>query len=225
LLGTTVLGATYYGAVDIGPVQTALKKQMDQLSSAIDIGRAEHSRLVMRKLDAPVVSGISDTLGGADLPDQSIWDHPHKLLVKAIEMNIKGNISGALPYLVVGAIIARNNAQLLAEYAEDSAKGAGRAVTVLKVAKRAGQIAEVGLAVTGVGGLVRGTVSVAGGAAAADASVDAAAERLVAKYVAQNPEIAADLNKVRWVPGPKGTVSGGVKPGTSSGAGTGWHKW
>ena len=35
----------------------------------------------------------------------------------------------------------------------------------------------------------------------------------------------ADLNKVKWVPQPKGSVAGGVKPGTSSGAGTGWHKW
>lgn len=95
-------------------------------------------------------------------------------------------------------------------------------ITVLKVAKTAGQVAEVGLAVTGVAGVVRGTVSVAGGASAGDAAVDAAAERMIAKHYAK---IMADLNKVKWVPQPKGSVAGGVKPGTSSGAGTGWHKW
>ena len=121
--------------------------------------------------------------------------------------------------------MTRNNANLLAQYADNSSSGAGRVITVLKVAKTAGQVAEVGLAITGVTGIVRGTVSVAGGAAAGDAAVDAAAERMIAKHYAKDVEIMADLNKVKVVPGPKGSVAGGVKPGTSSGAGTGWHKY
>ena len=104
-----------------------------------------------------------------------------------------------------------------------SASGAGRVITVLKVAKTAGQVAEVGLAITGVTGIVRGSVRVVGGAAG-DAAVDAAAERMIAKHYAKDAEIMADLNKVKVVPQPKGSVAGGVKPGTSSGAGTGWHK-
>ena len=85
---------------------------------------------------------------------------------------------------------------------------------VLKVSKTAGQVAEVSLAIAGVTGIVRGTVRVAGGAA----------ERMIAKYYAKDAEIMADLNKVKWVPQPKGSVAGAVKPGTSSGAETGWHK-
>ena len=77
-------------------------------------------------------------------------------------------------------------------------------ITVLKVAKTAGQVAEVGLAITGVTGIVRGTVSVAGGAAAGDAAVDAAAERMIAKHYAKDVEIMADLNKVKVVPRTEG---------------------
>ncbi len=146
LLGTTVLGAGYYTEVHEGPVQKALKREMTRLEVQIQTGMEEHGRLRSRKSDAPIVSGISDFAGGANLPDLTIWDYPHKLLVKALEMNIGGNVSGSRPYLVVAAIATRNAAQLLADYADDSASGAGRVVTILKVAKTAGEVAEVGLA-------------------------------------------------------------------------------
>jgi hypothetical protein len=225
LLGTVLFGAGYYDAVHRGPTQRSLERQIAVLSAEIDSGIAEHNRLVMRKVKAPIVSGISDFVGGADLPDRSIWDYPQKMLLKALDLNRGGNVFKSPPYLVIAAIATRNNANLLAQYADDSASGAGRVITVLKVAKTAGQVAEVGLAITGVTGIVRGTVSVAGGAAAGDAAVDAAAERMIAKHYARDAEIMSDLNKVKWVPQPKGSVAGGVKPGTSSGAGTGWHKW
>lgn len=225
LLGTVLFGAGYYDAVHRGPTQRSLERQIAILSAEIDSGIAEHHRLIMRKAKAPIVSGISDFVGGADLPDRNIWDYPQKMLLKALDLNKGGNVFKSPGYLVAAAIATRNNANLLAQYADDSASGAGRVITVLKVAKTAGQVAEVGLAVTGVAGVVRGTVSVAGGAAAGDAAVDAAAERMIAKHYAKDAEIMADLNKVKWVPQPKGSVAGGVKPGTSSGAGTGWHKW
>ncbi len=69
------------------------------------------------------------------------------------ELNTGGNVMKSPPFLVVAAIATRNNANLLAEYADDSVNGAGRAITVLKVAKTAGEVAEVGLAVTGVTGV------------------------------------------------------------------------
>lgn len=225
LLGTVLFGAGYYDAVHRGPTQRSLERQIAILSVEIDFGIQEHHRLIMRKAKAPIVSGISDFVGGADLPDRTIWDYPQKMLLKAMDMNKGGNVFKSPPYLVIAAIAARNNANLLAQYADDSASGAGRVITVLKVAKTAGQVAEVGLAVTGVTGIVRGTVRVAGGTAAGDAAVDAAAERMIAKHYAKDAEIMSDLNKVKWVPQPKGSVAGGVKPGTSSGAGTGFRKW
>jgi hypothetical protein len=224
LLGTVLFGAGYYDAVHRGPTQRSLERQIATLSAEMDSAIAEHNRLIMRKVKAPIVSGISDFVGGADLPARSIWDYPQKMLIKALDLNKGGNVFKSPGYLVVAAIATRNNANLLAQYADDSASGAGRVVTVLKVAKTAGQVAEVGLAVTGVTALVRGTARVAGGAAG-DAAVDAAAERMIAKHYAKDAEIMADLNKVKWVAQPKGSVAGGVKPGTSSGAGTGWHKY
>lgn len=225
LLGTMLFGAGYYDAVHRGPTQRALERQINLLSAEMDAAIAEHQRLIMRKVRAPIVGGISDFVGGADLPDRSIWDYPQKMLVKALEMQIGGNVFKSSPYLVVAAIAVRNNANLVAQYADDSSSGAGRVVSVLKVAKTAGQVAEVGLALTGITALARGTVRVAGSVAAQDAAVDAAAERMLAKHYAKDVEVMADLNKAKWVPQPKGSVAGGVKPGTSSGAGTGWHKY
>jgi hypothetical protein len=225
LLGTVLFGAGYYDAVHRGPTQRSLERQIAILNAEMDSAIQEHHQLTMRKVKAPIVSGISDFAGGADLPDRSIWDYPQKMLVKALELNVGGNVFKSPPYLVVAAIRTRNNANLLSQYADDSSTGAGRVVMVLKVAKAAGQVAEVGLAITGITGIVRGTVRVAGGAAAGDAAVDAAAERMIAKHYAKDAEIMADLSKTRWVPQPKGSVAGGVKPGTSSGAGTGFNKW
>lgn len=225
LLGTVLFGAGYHDAVNRGPTRRALEQQIDALNAEMTSATEEHNRLTMRKVRAPIVSGISDFIGGANLPSELIWNYPRAMLVRAREMMIGGNVYKSPPYLVVAAIATRNNANLLAQYDADSSSGAGRVVKVLRVAKTAGQVAEVGLALTGVTALVRGGARVAGGAAAGDAAVDAAAERMLAKHYAKDPQIMADLNKVKWVPQPAGSVAGGVKPGTSSGAGTGWHKW
>jgi hypothetical protein len=232
LLGTTQFGADYYNRVHRGPVQTALDRESNRLFKEIESGINQHEMLAETRRDAFFgVAEISDFLGGAEFPDRSIWDQPHQFVLQAMKLNVGGNVGGSQAFLVTAAILTRNAARLLAEYIGDTSTGAERAVTVLKVAKTAGQVAEVGLAVTGVVGAVRGAAALAGrgGAAgaraAAHASVDEAAEKLVRDYVAKNPEIAGDLANVRWVPGPRGSVAGGVKPGSSSGAGTGWHKW
>ena len=226
LMSAVLFGAGYYDAVHRGPTQRSLDKQIAMLRYEIESGIEEHNRLSRRKAQAPIVSGISDFLGGADLPDRDIWHYPFNMLMKARELNSGGNVMKSPPYLVVAAIAARNNANLLAQYADDSSNGAGRAIKILKVAKTAGEVAEVGLAVTGVTGVVRGSVSIVGKGAARDVAVDAAAERMIAKHYARDAEIMADLNKVKWVQGPKGSVAGrGVKPNQSSGNGTGFGKW
>lgn len=226
LMSAVLFGAGYYDAVHRGPTQRALDKQIAMLHYEIESGIEEHNRLSRRKAQAPIVSGISDFLGGADLPDRDIWHYPFNMLMKARELNTGGNVMKSPPYLVVAAIAARNNANLLAEYAEDSSNGAGRAIKILKVAKTAGEVAEVGLAVTGVTGVVRGSVTIVGKGAARDVAVDAAAERMIAKHYARDAEIMADLNKVKWVQGPKGSVGGrGIRPNQSSGNGTGFSKW
>jgi hypothetical protein len=228
LLGTTAIGAGYYERVDQGPTQSALDHEIQRLLGDIESGVDQHNMLAKIRRDAfPGVAEAADLLGGADFPDRSIWDQPHKLVLRAMEMNVGGNISGSQAFLVAAAILTRNAARLLADYIEDTSTGVERAVTVLKVARTAGEVAEVGLAVTGVVGLARGAVGLAGGAGAGAVAsdVDVAAEQLARRYAAQNGIHAEELSEVRYVPQPRGSVGGGVKPGGSSGAGTGWHKW
>jgi hypothetical protein len=224
LIGTTVLGAGYYENVDQGPVQAAIDREVKRLRGQIEIGQEQHMLLAKyRREAAPLVPEISDLFGGADFPDFSIWDQPNKLLLRAMEFNVGGNVNASQPFLVVAAITTRNAANLLHQYIDDTSSGAERAIKVLKVAKTAGQVAEVGLAVTGVGLLAKGGRVVATEVAASE--VDVAAEKLVTRYAARNGIGADELAQVRYVPQPKGSIAGGVKPGTSSGAGTGWHKW
>lgn len=224
LIGTTVLGAGYYENVDQGPVQAAIDREVKRLRGQIEIGQEQHMLLSKNRNEAaPFVPEISDFFGGADFPDFSIWDQPHKLLLRAMEFNVGGNVNSSQPFLVVAAIATRNAANLLHQYIDDSSAGAERAIKVLKVAKTAGQVAEVGLAVTGVGLIAKGGRVVATEVAASE--VDVAAEALVKRYAARNGIGADELASVRYVPQPKGSIAGGVKPGTSSGAGSGWHKW
>ena len=113
---------------------------------------------------------------------------------------------------MLAAIATRNAGNLLAEYADDSAAGAGRMVRVLEVVKTATQVAEVALAVTGVAIAVNAAKN-----AARNAAVDAAAERMIVKHFAKDAEIMADLTKVKVVRQPPGSIAGTRKGGHSSG--------
>lgn len=225
LLRTTLLGAGYYEKVYLGPVQAALEKEVRRLTTEIDAGLEQHQQLAaIRRKAFPGVVEVSDALGRADFPSQSIWDPPHRFVLKAMELNVGGNVRGSQAFLLTAAVLTRNAAHQLASYIDATSSGAERAVKVLKVARTAGHVAEIGLAVTGIYGLARGGAALAGGGAA-EAEVDALAEKVVKDYVAKNPEIAGELGSVRWVPGPKGSIGSAIKPGGSSGYGTGWHKW
>ena len=119
----------------------------------------------------------------------------------------------------MAALSVRNAAQLLSNYVDNTASGAERAVKILKVARTAGEVAGVVLMVTGVGAVAMGLARAGTAVAVTDASIDALAEREVARYLARNPELASELNQVRLVPGPRGTILGGMRGGHSAGAG------
>jgi hypothetical protein len=84
---------------------------------------------------------------------------------------------------------------------------------------------EAGLAVTGIVGLARGGVALAGDGRAIATDLDLAAEQLTTRYTARNGSHADELKQISYVKQPPGRVGGGVKPGTSSGAGSGLHRW
>ena len=220
LLRTQVIGANYWTYVDQGPVQRALDRQVKTLSDEIDDGMALHIEIAkIRREAATGVVAVSDLLGGADFPDIDIWSGPNAILVQAMNLRNKGRIWGANALLVIAAASVRNTANALNTYIAKSQNGAASSIRVLKVARTAGKVAEAGLLVASGAALVTGA-GAAGGIAATDAAVDAAAEKELAKYVARNPEIAGELKTVKVLPGPKGTVSR-----AGQGAGTGWHRW
>jgi hypothetical protein len=227
LLKTQLLGAGYYENVSIGPAQSTLKREIKRLENAIELGIEHHTMLQKIRDGAfPGVAETVDLFGGADFPDTSSFDRAHKFVVRALELNVSGNLAGSRAYLVVASAFVRNGALLLKQYLDDTNSGGERALTVLKVAKVAGEVAGVALAVTGVPGLVRGGVRLAAGetGAAAAADIQATAAKVADEYIATAGHTADELRVIRAMKGPKGSVAGGVKPGTSAGAGQGFHK-
>lgn len=225
LLSTQIIGANYWRKVDKGPVQSALDRQVQTLRSQIEDGMALHAEMAKIRREAAIgVVAVSDVLGGADFPSYDIWDGPNRLVVSAMNMMNAGSTWGAGQLLIVAAITVRNAANLLNTYIAKTTSGAERSVKVLKVARTAGKVAEVGLAIT-TGAAIFTGAGAATGAAAADAAVDAAAEKELAKYLARNPGLESELNSVRLVPGPRGTVLGNIKGGHSASFGEGFQKW
>ena len=224
LLSTQIIGANYWRKVDEGPVQSALDRQVQSLRSQIEDGMALHADMAKIRREAAIgVVEVSDLLGRADFPNYDIWDGPNTLVVSAMKMRNAGFTWGAGLLLIVAAITVRNAANLLNTYIAKTTTGAARSVKVLKVARTAGKVAEVGLAITTGAAFVTGG-GAASGVAAADSVVDAAAEKELGKYLARNPDLAGELNSVKLVPGPRGTVLGNIKGGHSAGFGEGFHK-
>jgi hypothetical protein len=224
LLSTTMLGAGYYRSVHTGHIQSKLKRKVSQLDAEIDDGISEHRRLIARKRDAFFgVAEVSDFLGGANLPGISIWDHPQNLMVKALSSNVGGDVMAAQVFLMVAARAVQYNAELLADYAERSSNGAARAIGILKVAKTAGEIADVVLVMTGVGAGIR--IIRGGSKIAQEVAMDEAAKKFVSNYAKKNGISEAELAMTRYVRQPKGTILGYTKGGHSGGMGTGFHKW
>src|SRR5207248_6451766 len=125
LLGTRELGAGYYQHVDRGRAQRALEREIQRLRGQIETGSEQHEMLRKIRHDAAVgVTEVSDLLGGADFPAESIWDQPDELVRRARDFNIGGNVKASQAYLVVAAIATRNAARLLADYVNDTGAGA-----------------------------------------------------------------------------------------------------
>lgn len=207
LLKTKTLGAGYSRDVNHGYVLEELRREMDRLERQINAGIMQHNILSSDRIRAfPGVNAVSDALGGASFPDSSIWNLPHRLLIKAREASVGGrNVTAARAYLLAAAAVTRNAARLIAEYIDDRSSGAGKAVAILNVAKTAGEIAEIGLAVTGVAAAVRGGTKAVVGRTASE--VDVLLEKELNKLIAKDPSLAHDIKFVWTAPGPKGTVN------------------
>lgn len=226
LLGNTAIGSGYYKNVHTGPIETMLEREIERLSREISSGRSHHAELRKLRTGAlPGVAKVAELLGGASFPDIDMWEEPRKLVLRAMDLRTKGKVFGSRAMLVVAALATRNGARLLSQYVGKTAAGAAIGVKLLTVVEITCAVASAVLAVHFMGVAVARAGASRAGTAAADAALDALAEREVAKYVARNPEFATELNQVRVVAGPKGTVLGGAKGGHSAGYGGGFGSW
>lgn len=226
LLDTKALGAGYAREVVRGSVLETLRRESDRLARQINAGMSRHMSLQANRVTAfPGVTAISEALGGANFPDRAIWDVAHRLLIKSMELRVRGdNVMVSRAYFLAAAAVTRKGAKLIAEYIDDISSGGGKAVAILRVADTAGDIAEIGLAVTGATALIRGGAKMAAKGAASE--IDVLMEREISKAMAKDPGFAHEVKQVLHVPGPKGTIlGGGIRSNQSTGAGTGWHKW
>ncbi len=157
LLGTTALGAGYYREVVQGKIATVLKRALNKVTIEIDSGVQLHQETAAnRRTAAPLVVPISDKLGHADYPDEKIWNDPRAIVLRALHLNIGGNVKASAKLAILAAMLTAAAAELLAEYLRATAAGAERAVKVLTVVKNVGKVAEVVLIVHTVAiGLVR----------------------------------------------------------------------
>jgi hypothetical protein len=214
LLSFMDIGAGYYEKVDQGPVLSELDRQISNLQSAIDDGLEQYFELRKVRRDAAVgVAFISDHLGGAHFPDETLWLEPHKLLLSAREFRIKPNTYATRAMLVAAGIVVRNAAMIISEYLDDTEKGASRAVKILKVAEKAGEVAQVVLTIADGAAVIKGAASLARGyreAAAADKvfvivigggnSVDGAASSFISHFAAEHPTEAGELSHLSLRP-------------------------
>jgi hypothetical protein len=142
LLGTPSISASYFESVDLGPSTKALDRAYASIAAQWDTGRGEHWWWTRHRNEYLIVSRVSDTMGGAEWPDESIWDEPHRNLMRARTLMTNGKLMEANKYISLAAMQVTWNARALHEYIEDTTTGAGRAVTILEVAQAAGEVAE-----------------------------------------------------------------------------------
>ena len=151
LLGTTMLRKGYHNAVLRGYIRTKLDGLHRSLARQIASGESVH--FIMwenRRTTNRTVVGISDLFGSANFPDRSIFYLASELNHKAWEASRANDVQLAQAYLVFAGLAVEYAADLLIEYRDDTIDGAEIAVKILKVAKFAGEVAEVGLTLVGI---------------------------------------------------------------------------
>lgn len=238
LLGTQIIGAGYFTNVDEGRVERELDTLIRKLSAAIDEGMAEHERQRRVRSEAGwFVTRTSDALGGATFPSPDMWLWVHKGLIHAMNLKNQGKTYGARAVLIVVAIDVRRCARTLDAYIEDTTSGAGRAVTVLKVAKTAGEVAEVALTLTSLGSAALARAGVRTGARAAERVAVNAGEKAAEKAAEDTVERIAEIEmnnyinanrgtvKIDYVPMPKSTAVRNIGPKKTPEIGEGFDKW
>src|SRR5262245_59268894 len=120
LLGTSGISAGYYSAVHKGPVIRMFEKAINRPRIEIDAGRQRHAAIArMRRRAFPGVVEVSELVGGANYPDQKIWDEPGTIVAKANNLLVDGKFKQSSKHLLIAAIQTASAAKLLNTYIDD----------------------------------------------------------------------------------------------------------
>lgn len=193
LLATGIFAKAYTDGVTNGKVNKTLKQQIDILEVEIEDNIKEHRRLVDRYEDAlPGVAEVSDWAGDADLPDISIWNNAKRFLSRASELRLLDKTPGAEAFLFAAAIETVNAAQDVADYRNNSIRGAAKVVGVLKAVVVVTAVLETVFQAFNIVCAVRSL-----------AEMSRIAGELVKKISRESPEWASELASVRYFRMPK----------------------
>ncbi len=141
LLSPTRIRAGYAEWVSLGTTMKEMERALSQVKHQIEKGRNEHGWWSDHRNDYPRVSKISDFIGRADWPDESIWEQPHKSYVQALHLVNERKLAEAAEFGLFGAYQAEWCARAVHEYIEATLSGADRAKTILEVAVVLGEVA------------------------------------------------------------------------------------
>jgi hypothetical protein len=151
-----VNGVDYDRAVRKGPTLTLLKNAIRSIDAQRSQGWHEHRWWWEHRREFPIVSRVSDLVGGADWPDPLMWIEPQTHLATAFRLIGEGKLTEAGKFVVLAAWQVDWRARVLDAYIDATRSGAQRAVDVLEIAAAAGEIAETVLTVIWLGeGMIR----------------------------------------------------------------------
>ncbi|HUC66699.1 MAG TPA: hypothetical protein VMA53_14770 [Stellaceae bacterium] len=142
---------------DAANAQAEIKKLLSQMQLEVeDIAfiRKQHEEVAGGGRLNRAVSWVSDKLGGADDPGDELAGISGKMMVEHIAgMGAVGSLKfdEARNHLAAMKELNQHAHELWAKYTGDTTKGAGRAVTGLEVASKAGDYATMGLNVVAPG--------------------------------------------------------------------------
>ena len=223
LLSASKIGAGYYGWVDDGPTMRGLKRALKSVQDSIAKGRDEHYWWSAHRGEFPVVSKISDAVGGADWPNEAIWDMPHKIHIQALNLVNEGKLGEAAKYTLLASYQAQWCGKAVAEYIQATLKGASRVKSILEVIAVIGEIAEAVLLLWFAGEAVfrlltrkGATLALEGGAQRQLPSGSAAGELPAAPAAPHlpppaEPVVPPGAQTVGYDTAPAGNLAGGPK--------------
>lgn len=160
---------------------TMIRSAAERITRRIDMQSGEQKLIQQNNDEHPIISWISEGLGGASMPPLSIWDHARTMAIAALSATESGDVATAVKRLAMAAKSYERAYRAYATYKDNLFEGAETAVlgaevtavaaAVVFVAAGAAVVGAATAAAAATGGTASATTSTAVmGTAAAGAS-------------------------------------------------------